>query len=68
MTGETTESGPVVYLDPTVDPYLYRKDVRYHGRPIYHTILESDEWFEHYVDLIEGVRQPRPIGPVLVAG
>jgi hypothetical protein len=42
-------------LDPDVDPYTYRKDVRYHGRPIYHTILKDPEWFQRYVELVEEV-------------
>jgi hypothetical protein len=42
-------------LDPDVDPYTYRKDVRYHGRPIYHTILKDDFWFQRYVEIVEEV-------------
>jgi hypothetical protein len=40
-------------LDPEVDPYTYKKDVRYHGRPIYNTILADELWFKRYVEIIE---------------
>ncbi len=36
-------------LDPAVDPFTYRKDVRYHGRAIYHTILKDSAKFDLYV-------------------
>lgn len=42
-------------LDPDVDPYTYRKDVRYHGRPLYHTIMLEDDWFQRYVEIVEEV-------------
>lgn len=42
-------------LDPDVDPFTYHKDVRYHGRPIYNTILQDDFWFERYVEMIEEI-------------
>lgn len=42
-------------VDPTVDPVTYRKDVRYHGRPIYNTILADDYWFQRYLEIIEEV-------------
>lgn len=42
-------------LDPTVDPFTYRKDVRYHGRAIYHTILADDAKFDLYVEKLQQV-------------
>jgi CotH kinase protein len=42
-------------LEPNVDPYTYRKDVRYHGRPFYHTIMKDDAWFQRYVEIVEEV-------------
>lgn len=42
-------------LTPNTDPYTYKKDVRYHGRPIYNTILADDAWFQRYVEIIDEV-------------
>jgi hypothetical protein len=40
-------------VEPTVDPITFRRDVRYHGRAIFHTILKSSYWRDRYVDLID---------------
>lgn len=40
-------------LPENVDPYVWKKDVRFHGRPYYDILLQDPAWFDRYIDTID---------------
>lgn len=39
-------------LPKDVDPYVWKKDIRFHGRPFYDISLQDEQWFDTYIESI----------------
>lgn len=47
--------GTFTRLEPSVDPYTWHKEVRFHGRPLYELALSDPAWFDYYIDSVDRI-------------